>query len=572
MNETLALDSYLNIGIPFILIVFVFILIVISTGRAKKFKKLNNKISDELKKVQNELGEWQVLPELFKRTAYSLDLEQNLDILASHLLKALDSSSISFLLKNSQGYTFRARISGDVTKSYIIKSKSAITAAYIEFSDLKETDLLSEERVNGGNVIITDNPQLGQGIGDFLKQSIIPINYRSELLGVLGVFGSGENIDQPETKDFLTKALDMTISLIDDYRLILNKERGKLESVLQSMEEGVLLFDYDYKVSVINKTASVFLACENNRPGNISEISLLLKGCLPIQEVISGVMDSGESKSLKRIFINERYLSFTFMPVTYEREIIGVGVIMHNDSEEERLSNLREDFTAMVVHELRAPLTVIRGSADMILQNRDKFTQQDIDIFLNQIKSSAWDLLKLVSDLLDSAKIESGKFTVNKSPCLLNKVLEQEVENYKVFTESKNIDLVLDLSDAIPSIEADKEKIVQVLNNLLSNAVKFTYKGEITHMGDRGFIKVGSRLQEGFLQIFVADNGPGIPNEVKKQLFNKFVQARESQISNESGTGLGLVIAKGIVEAHGGKIWVEDNVPKGSVFIFTLPV
>lgn len=89
---------------------------------------------------------------------------------------------------------------------------------------------------------------------------------------------------------------------------------------------------------------------------------------------------------------------------------------------------------------------------------------------------------------------------------------------------------------------------------------------------NRGFIKVGSRLQGGFAQVFVADNGSGIPNEVKKQLFNKFVQARESSISNESGTGLGLVIAKGIVEAHGGKIWVEDNVPKGSVFIFTLPV
>ncbi|MFH1295430.1 MAG: HAMP domain-containing sensor histidine kinase, partial [bacterium] len=138
-------------------------------------------------------------------------------------------------------------------------------------------------------------------------------------------------------------------------------------------------------------------------------------------------------------------------------------------------------------------------------------------------------------------------------------------------TESKNIDLILDLAEGLPPMQLDKEKIIQVLNNLMSNAVKFTYHGEITHMGERGFIKVGSRRQGGFVQVFVADNGPGIPAEVKKQLFNKFVQARESQISNESGTGLGLVIAKGIVEAHGGKIWVEDNVPKGSVFIFTLP-
>ncbi|KKT22067.1 MAG: Sensory transduction histidine kinase [Candidatus Nomurabacteria bacterium GW2011_GWF2_43_8] len=190
---------------------------------------------------------------------------------------------------------------------------------------------------------------------------------------------------------------------------------------------------------------------------------------------------------------------------------------------------------------------------------------------MNQIKDSAWDLLKIVNDLLDSAKIESGKFEVVKEDCNIAAVLSQEIGNYKMFTDSKNIDLILDIDDSVPIIRADREKVIQVLNNLLSNAVKFTYKGEITHMADRGLIRVGLRVQPKTVQIFVADNGPGIPNEIKKQLFNKFIQARESPISNESGTGLGLVIAKGIVEAHGGKIWVEDNVPKGSVFIFTLP-
>jgi len=337
------------------------------------------------------------------------------------------------------------------------------------------------------------------------------------------------------------------------------------------MDEGVLLFDPDYRLSLMNRTAQMFLGISDQRSYNVSQVSDIIKGSLPVQEIVTGVMDSKEPKSLQRVFVNGRYLSFMFLPVLINRETVGVGAVIHNDSEEEKLRNLREDFTAMVVHELRAPLTVIRGSADMVLKHKEKFSPQDVELFMNQIKDSAWDLLKIVNDLLDSAKIESGKFEVVKEDCNIAAVLSQEIGNYKMFTDSKNIDLILDIDDSVPIIRADREKVIQVLNNLLSNAVKFTYKGEITHMADRGLIRVGLRVQPKTVQIFVADNGPGIPNEIKKQLFNKFIQARESPISNESGTGLGLVIAKGIVEAHGGKIWVEDNVPKGSVFIFTLP-
>lgn len=566
MTDTSALDVYLTLGLSVLVFVFLIVLVIGSIVKSKRSKKLVSQQTKELSDLRTMLTYWQVLPDLLRRSAYTMDLEENLDLLASYIIKPLEASSVCYLLKTSRGFSFKAKLAGDVTLTYLTKIKDSLSLDYLKFVGQEGQTLLAEERVVGGQVVETG------GVSDFLKFAIIPISFQGQILGAFGVFGSTDLLGGSSTSAFLEKTLNTATGFAEDYRVNLNKERGKLESVLQSMEEGVLVFNSDYSVGLMNKTACVFLACDQNPPTHISDIIALVNGALPIQEVVSGVLDGGEPKTLKRIFINNRYLGFTFMPVVYEREIIGVGVIMHNDSEEERLKNLREDFTAMMVHELRAPLTVIRGSADMILQNKEKFTPQDVDLFLTQIKTSAWDLLKLVNDLLDSAKIESGKFTVDKVSCDLTALLRQEVENYKVFTESKNIDLLVDLAQDIPQLALDKEKIVQVLNNLMSNAVKFTYKGEIVHLSDRGFIKVGTRLQGGFVQVFVADNGPGIPAEVKKQLFNKFVQARESQISNESGTGLGLAISKGIVEAHGGKIWVEDNVPKGSVFIFTLPV
>ncbi len=566
MTETSALDAYLTLGLGVLVFVFLIVLVIGSIAKSKRSKKLVSQQTKELSDLRAMLTYWQALPDLFRRSAYTMDLEENLDLLASYIIKPLEASSVCYLVKTPRGFSFKAKLAGDVTLTYLTKIKDSLSLDYLKFVGQEGQTLLAEERVVGGQVVETG------GVSDFLKSAITPISFQGQILGAFGVFGSTDLLGGSSTSAFLEKTLSTATGFAEDYKVNLNKERGKLESVLQSMEEGVLVFNSDYSVGLMNKTACVFLACDQNPPTHISDIIALVNGALPIQEVVSGVLDGGEPKTLKRIFINNRYLGFTFMPVVYEREIIGVGVIMHNDSEEERLKNLREDFTAMMVHELRAPLTVIRGSADMILQNKEKFTPQDVDLFLTQIKTSAWDLLKLVNDLLDSAKIESGKFTVDKVSCDLTALLRQEVENYKVFTESKNIDLLVDLAQDIPQLALDKEKIVQVLNNLMSNAVKFTYKGEIVHLSDRGFIKVGTRLQGGFVQVFVADNGPGIPAEVKKQLFNKFVQARESQISNESGTGLGLAISKGIVEAHGGKIWVEDNVPKGSVFIFTLPV
>jgi len=566
MTETPALDAYVTLGIGVLILIFLLVLVIGSVSKSKKTKKLIASQTGELKNLRATLGFWQVLPDLVRRSAYSLDLEENLDLIASYIIKPLEASSVCYLLQTSRGFSFKAKLAGDVALTYLTKVKDTLSLDYLKAVGQEGQTLLAEDKVAGGQAVETG------GVSDFLKSITVPISFQGRLVGAFGVFGSVDFLSDALTKSFLEKTLSTVSGFAEDYKVNLNKERGKLESVLQSMEEGVLVFNSDYSVGLMNKTACIFLACEQNLPTHIAEVTALINGALPVQEVVSGVLDGGEPKTLKRIFINNRYLGFTFMPVVYEREIIGVGVIMHNDSEEERLKNLREDFTAMMVHELRAPLTVIRGSADMILQNKEKFTPQDVDLFLTQIKTSAWDLLKLVNDLLDSAKIESGKFTVDKLPCDLAALIHQEVENYKVFTESKNIDLLVDLAEDIPQLALDKEKIVQVLNNLLSNAVKFTYKGEIVHLSDRGFIKVGTRLQGGFVQVFVADNGPGIPAEVKKQLFNKFVQARESQISNESGTGLGLAISKGIVEAHGGKIWVEDNVPKGSVFIFTLPV
>ena len=241
-----------------------------------------------------------------------------------------------------------------------------------------------------------------------------------------------------------------------------------------------------------------------------------------------------------------------------------VELLTRVDQQDHEVQQAREDFLAMVVHEMRSPLAVIRGSADLILKETDNLSEGQIADLLGQIKNSSSHLLDMVSDLLDVSKIEAGKFEIFVKEQDINKTINDETHSYEALAKQHGLRLLMELDESLPKIKFDSEKIDQVLNNLLSNAIKFTPR--------EGVITIETRRQNNYAQVVVSDTGSGIPDFLKAKLFNKFVQGKENGVSHEKGTGLGLVISKGIVEAHGGTVWVEDNHPRGSKFIFTLPL
>jgi signal transduction histidine kinase len=244
---------------------------------------------------------------------------------------------------------------------------------------------------------------------------------------------------------------------------------------------------------------------------------------------------------------------------------IRLGDAEKRKQHDEDLQRVRDDFLAMMIHDLRSPLAVIRGSADLILKEADSLDKNQVYEFLMQIKTSSTQLLGMVNDLLDVSKIESGRYEVYFKEGDLNEVLEEECHTYEPLAKESGLKIELKTDPALKKIKFDRDKMKQVMNNLLSNAIKFTPKG--------GKITIVSRKRDPVMaEIKVIDTGIGVSDELKSKLFHKFVQGMELGVHQEKGTGLGLVIAKGIVEAHGGTIWMEDNKPKGAVFAFTIPL
>ena len=223
------------------------------------------------------------------------------------------------------------------------------------------------------------------------------------------------------------------------------------------------------------------------------------------------------------------------------------------------------DYIAMLVHELRSPLSVIRGASDLLIKELATLEANQIHMLLSQIRKSSTGLLGLVNDILDVSKMKAGKFEIHKVRGNLIELIKEVTSYIDPLIQVKGIHLTLDVKSDYNELAFDAERLRQVLNNLLSNAIKFTPKdGEIT-------IRV-IQIANG-IEIRVSDTGIGIPDMDKETLFHKFMQGHNNGNSDkDKGTGLGLVIAKGIIEAHGGKIWIEDNKPKGACFIFDLPI
>ncbi|MCA9394843.1 MAG: hybrid sensor histidine kinase/response regulator [Candidatus Omnitrophica bacterium] len=224
----------------------------------------------------------------------------------------------------------------------------------------------------------------------------------------------------------------------------------------------------------------------------------------------------------------------------------------------------QKEFTSTVSHELRTPLASIKSTVDLVLSGAPGPLTEDQSKFLQKTKNNVDRLNRLINDILDLTKLESGKTELQISFHNLAQLIAEDVDNHAEAAAAKGLTLTTNISDNLPAIPMAVDKIHQVLNNLLSNAIKFTEQGGV-------MVVCTNNVERNYVEVRVADTGPGISVEDKDKLFQKFQQLGEPH-QHTGGTGLGLAICKEIVDRHGGKIWVESQVGEGSCFCFLLPI
>lgn len=240
--------------------------------------------------------------------------------------------------------------------------------------------------------------------------------------------------------------------------------------------------------------------------------------------------------------------------------VVGRLFLYHDISREKSIDRMKSEFIAVASHELRTPMTSIKGSVDLILSGFAGEITADSQELLEIAQKSCDRLVRLINDILDLAKIEAGQVKLHLVPMDLTDIVEHAIRGVKSLADQGEVALHIERAPDLPQVEVDKDRIEQVVTNLLSNAIKFAPAKSI--------VTVDLRPENGWVQCSVIDRGPGIAEADLPKVFGKFQQVGAKK---KGGTGLGLAITQALIAEHHGKIWVESTVGQGTRFIFRLP-
>jgi signal transduction histidine kinase len=223
----------------------------------------------------------------------------------------------------------------------------------------------------------------------------------------------------------------------------------------------------------------------------------------------------------------------------------------------------KSEFLANMSHELRTPLNAILGYTELILDNIYGDVPEKIQDVLQRLQKNGRHLLNLINDVLDLSKIEAGRLSLSLNEYSMGELIQTVFTSVEALAAEKNLDLKVEVSKDLTIGKADEQRIAQVILNLVGNAIKFTDEGEV---------KIEATVSDGRFLVSVSDTGPGLAEVDQQKIFAEFQQADGSSTRKKGGTGLGLSISKKIIDMHGGRIWVESTLGKGSTFRFTLPI
>lgn len=257
--------------------------------------------------------------------------------------------------------------------------------------------------------------------------------------------------------------------------------------------------------------------------------------------------------------------------------------LIETNAKLEKLERLKSEFISIVSHELRTPLTSIKNSLDILTSGRCGEVTQSAEKFLSMAMRNVQRLSGIINDLLDLSKIEAGKMDFNFVETNINTVIDYVKSALSEVAKSKGLTLITDETENLPSVNADPQRLEQVLTNLVSNAIKFTPENKTIKISSKivntetmrinEYFKDSIKLAQGeYIQVCVEDEGIGIAESDMLHAFDKFAQIENSLSRKAGGTGLGLPIAKQLLEAHKGAIWCDSELLKGSRFYFVIPV
>ncbi|MBI4281295.1 hypothetical protein HY625_00570 [Candidatus Uhrbacteria bacterium] len=567
-----------SLALPLALLVIFGVILAVLMRRQQRFSRA----------LHRQLYEISVLKELGERVGYSLNTQKIVDVIARSLVTFIPYSAVSYIFVEPEKLLFNCNLRESVSRFFVDDVRRRMLASLGALLDRDLKDDSVDESLSGE--ILDDEKK--SPVRSFFN---IPLVIAGAPVGVLTVASTEPGLYREEEMTILYKIVNQASSAVSKLQAVLTSEQEHLNAMVASMADGVIMVDTEWRTIVLNATLKNMLGIAHDRPV-FPDVLKTLQDRIDLRQKITESMEKNETVLVPELEYASRFFQVIISPVRMRQlgELIPFGtvVLFHDMTKEKELERVRDTFTSMMVHDLKAPLDGIRKITELLERPTTVETPNEKKQFLDLIQKNASNMLLLVSDLLDVSRMEEGKFPIEKVRGDLADVVRDACQSLVRLAAEKRITLTWSVLQTVPPALFDRRRIAQVMNNFLSNALKFTPPGGSVRVAlfahrtggdvrieasdahiDWNVFPLDARLANlsDQLVIAVTDTGNGIPQDKIGRLFTKWQRIDGPRERSEGGTGLGLVIVKGIVEAHGGSAGVLSEDGKGSIFYCTIP-
>lgn len=412
----------------------------------------------------------------------------------------------------------------------------------------------------------------GAAMGAALVVALISVNRISrslrDLIRMADSIGRGQTpapvfVQSRDEFGRLAEALAEMARRVQDQVRDLNREQAQLTAILSTLIEAVVALDPQGRILFLNPSGEALFGVKNAEVKGGSFLEVLRHS--PLKQLFERTLRERRPVTEEIVLHTpaERILSVNALPVSFGEGQTGALAALHDITELRKLERVRQEFVANASHELKTPLTSIRGYAETLLAGALEDPKHNRE-FLKTIQEQADHLMRLIEDLLALSAIEARRAPYRFEPVSLPEALERTFQHLAPMAQAKQVTLQVRCPAGLPLVRADPEKLGQILMNLADNAIKFNKPG--------GRVEVTATAGEGSVTVCVRDTGAGIAPQDLPRVFERFFRADKSHSHDIAGTGLGLAIVKHLVEAHQGRVTAESVMGQGSVFRFTLPL
>lgn len=531
-----------------------------------------------------------ILKEIGDRIGYSLDIQEIVDVISGSLHQFIPFSAVSYMLITSEDVFFKMYLERSVNRRFVDDVRDRMLKSLSALLDKEFTESHVREVLTGA--ILTDD------IVDPVRSYFnIPLVIGGKPVGIMTVAHTESGLYKEEEMTILYKIVSQASRAITRLQDVVRTERRKLDAMVESMNDGIIMMDPNYRVLVANPAGRRFLGIADSAEVSIFDLIQKFGERFDVRKKLEESAHGKKVIASDIFFINNTYVQVFIVPVLHTplvgaEEFLGLAVTLHDATKEIELERMREEFTSMIVHELRSPLSNINKFTELLQDEKRAMDQKTYLDYIHMVNRDSASMLELVNDILDVSKYNAGKFQIDSSVQDIRDVVSERVGFYSLSAKSLGIELHAAFGPVLPPTSFDRKAIERVCNNLISNALKFTKAGgsvtvfAVLHEKGRHldaelaelhlspeFSLPPERVDRfGDVLLFgVVDTGEGIAPENLGRLFVKFEQLA-LPVANKKGTGLGLAISKAIIEAHGGDISAVSRPHEGSMFYCLLPL